>query len=403
MKQPSDTIFTSVYEEYRPHVWRMARRFGVPREHIDDVTQEVWISAMKQLGGLDLSHPLKPWLTSVVWNHVRHLRRGFARQIRKSQALQDSKSDSDGLNEPVARSEAAWELKRLLDELPDEQREVLLLCDGEGLSAPEVSEALGVHLNTVYSRLRLARRRCQVLASGLGAAAWTLLLQRHIAAASSDAIPFAETLARAPDPATLLASATATAGTGAAIHPLVYVLAAVAAALAIGLGLHTREDVVTVEPPAPPLVAARQAEAPPITPPTKPPDEQPAQMDVPAEPLPPQIAKTPRKRGAPTKPVATPPPATGPRKKDALGAEHRIIAQARAALAEGTTSRALALLDEHRRDFPNGASAYTRDLLRYQVHCLRGDTRRALDVTRQYLNDHQFRELAADACRSLRE
>ena len=46
-----------------------------------------------------------------------------------------------------------------LGALPAEQREVFVLADIEGLSAPEISDALEVKVNTIYSRLRLARKR----------------------------------------------------------------------------------------------------------------------------------------------------------------------------------------------------------------------------------------------------
>lgn len=405
MKQQHDAVFSALYDEYRPHVWRMARHFGVPREQLDDVTQEVWVSALKQLEGLDLSHPLKPWLTTVVWNHVRHLRRGNARRLRKGQALADTTTDDDGRAEPAARTEAAWELERLLADLPADQREVLLLCDGEGLSAPEVSEALGVQLNTVYSRLRLARRRCQALAASLGAAAWALMLQRHTAS-GPDAPHIAAALTRAPDPA--LAGSTATAASaGSAIHPWIYVAVTAAAVVALGLGLRAREDhdvateppvIAQVDPPATPMPeveAQPEVEAPgEVTP-------EPTTVTPPAS-DPPATKRRPARKQAAITPAPEAPQPAAPRKIDGLGAEHRIIEQARAALAQGTVSQALALLAEHRRDFPSGASAYTRELLRYEAYCLRGDTRRALEVAAQYPKDRTFRELAADACESLR-
>ncbi|MGC4025347.1 MAG: sigma-70 region 4 domain-containing protein [Mesorhizobium sp.] len=49
-------------------------------------------------------------------------------------------------------------VQRVLDELPDERREILVLAEFGELSAPEIAELLEVNLNTVYSRLRLARR-----------------------------------------------------------------------------------------------------------------------------------------------------------------------------------------------------------------------------------------------------
>lgn len=45
-----------------------------------------------------------------------------------------------------------------LDTLPDEQRAVIVLADVEEMSAPEIASALDVKLNTVYSRLRSARK-----------------------------------------------------------------------------------------------------------------------------------------------------------------------------------------------------------------------------------------------------
>ena len=50
-------------------------------------------------------------------------------------------------------------IQRFLAELPDDQREVFVLADIEGLSGPEIAQALGLELNVAYSRLRLARRK----------------------------------------------------------------------------------------------------------------------------------------------------------------------------------------------------------------------------------------------------
>jgi RNA polymerase sigma-70 factor (ECF subfamily) len=44
-----------------------------------------------------------------------------------------------------------------LGDLDEKKREVLVLSELEELTAPEIAEALGINLNTVYSRLRLAR------------------------------------------------------------------------------------------------------------------------------------------------------------------------------------------------------------------------------------------------------
>ncbi len=164
------SIFPALYAEYASHVLRVARHFGVPSNHLQDITQDVWISACRQMDGVDLSRPLGPWLAAIVWNHVRHLRRSHARSLRRQRAIEVTVEATQGFQaQPGSQREALWTLERILAVLPVEQRQILLLCDGEGRSALEVSDALGVQLNTVYSRLRLARRRCQALAATLSA------------------------------------------------------------------------------------------------------------------------------------------------------------------------------------------------------------------------------------------
>ena len=63
---------------------------------------------------------------------------------------------------------------RVLEKLPANQREALVLCVVEERSASEVAELLGVPTGTVKSRLRLARERFRTLAEKRGLDAWVL-------------------------------------------------------------------------------------------------------------------------------------------------------------------------------------------------------------------------------------
>jgi RNA polymerase sigma-70 factor (ECF subfamily) len=47
---------------------------------------------------------------------------------------------------------------QLLDSLDDDRRAVFVLVHFEQMPAPEIAQTLGIPINTVYSRLRLARR-----------------------------------------------------------------------------------------------------------------------------------------------------------------------------------------------------------------------------------------------------
>ena len=62
-----------------------------------------------------------------------------------------------GPDDSLAQAQALAAVQEFLDGLEEGRRMVFALIDIEGLRAPEVAQALGLNLNTVYSRLRLAR------------------------------------------------------------------------------------------------------------------------------------------------------------------------------------------------------------------------------------------------------
>ena len=58
----------------------------------------------------------------------------------------------------MAEREAVRTLHTILDELDDEKREVFVLAELEQMTVPEIADAVEANVNTVYSRLRAARR-----------------------------------------------------------------------------------------------------------------------------------------------------------------------------------------------------------------------------------------------------
>ncbi len=151
--------FETVYDAYFPYVWRTVQRLGVPASHADDVVQEVFIVVHRKLRQFEGRSALKTWLYGIAVRVARVHRARHARAARSPDV------DSDRVRAPeetrpderAANAEAARVVHALLAGLDDEQREVFVLAELEQLGAPEIAQALDVKLNTVYSRLRLAR------------------------------------------------------------------------------------------------------------------------------------------------------------------------------------------------------------------------------------------------------
>lgn len=155
---PAPTLcFETVYEEHFDFVWRSLRRLGVRDALIDDAAQDVFVVVHKRLGDFEGRSSVKTWLFGVALRVARNYRR--TAQRRDAEALPETVADthSPGPHEATAQAEAVRTLHALLDSLSDDRRAVFVMMELEQMSAPEVADALGVNLNTVYSRLRKAR------------------------------------------------------------------------------------------------------------------------------------------------------------------------------------------------------------------------------------------------------
>jgi RNA polymerase sigma-70 factor (ECF subfamily) len=105
---------------------------------------------------------MRAWLFAIGRQVASHYRRGARRAENRRRALLTDTTGQD-LEELLARREAAGLVNDFLEELDEPQRSVFFLADIEGLTAPEIAAALGMKLNTVYGRLRLARQRFERL------------------------------------------------------------------------------------------------------------------------------------------------------------------------------------------------------------------------------------------------
>lgn len=160
MPDPRPT-FSELYDQHFEFVWRVARRLGVAQDAVDDVVQETFLVIHRRLAE-ERSSTLRTWIYGITAHMVRNHRRSLRRKSPHALGAPGPDPDAlegrtDGPEVSAQKAEAARTLHRLLEALDEEKREVFVLVELEQLSAPEVADALDVKLNTVYSRLRIAR------------------------------------------------------------------------------------------------------------------------------------------------------------------------------------------------------------------------------------------------------
>jgi RNA polymerase sigma-70 factor (ECF subfamily) len=145
------------YKEHFAFVWRSLRRLGVPLQALDDAAQDVFIVALRRRSEFGGRSSYRTWLFGIAANVAREQRR----RGRRAEALEPI---DDALRSPQASpldratdAEAVRFIEAFLSTLDDAKREVFILAELEQMPAPEIADAVGANLNTVYSRLRAAR------------------------------------------------------------------------------------------------------------------------------------------------------------------------------------------------------------------------------------------------------
>jgi RNA polymerase sigma-70 factor (ECF subfamily) len=170
-----------IYIKYEKLIWHIARRYFNNNEDAADICQEIAVKIYKGLANVTLKKDgqnggspsqLKGWICAVASN-------ACADELRWKKAetvpLPDNADENeipvltpDILRSPAAEDEAvalirAEELLKIIRKLPEEQSRLIILRDMEGLSYNELSEAAGIRLNTVKSRLSRAREALREL------------------------------------------------------------------------------------------------------------------------------------------------------------------------------------------------------------------------------------------------
>ncbi len=154
--------FDEVYARGYAHVWRTLRRLGVAEQDIEDQAHDVFLVVHRRLADYDADRPLEPWLSGIAFRvmcaarrraHVRRERTG------KDAWLDRQQSPAPGPERLVALHERQQLVLDALSRLDLDRRLVFVMHELDGMPCPEIARALGTPLNTVYSRLRVARTR----------------------------------------------------------------------------------------------------------------------------------------------------------------------------------------------------------------------------------------------------
>jgi len=150
-----------------PRLRRYARAMLGDRAAADDLVQDTLERAWVRLHQWRTGSDMRAWLFGIMHNlRIDQLRRP---------GLPTQSIDADDFQVPTRATQndelELREIESALSQLPDEQREVLLLVALEEMSYADIAATLGIPAGTVMSRLSRGRERLRLIMNGEQASA----------------------------------------------------------------------------------------------------------------------------------------------------------------------------------------------------------------------------------------
>jgi RNA polymerase sigma-70 factor, ECF subfamily len=149
--------FPAVYAAHLDLVWRSLRSLGVPPASVEDAAQDVFLVVHRRLPEFAERSSLRTWVFGIVLHVARNHRRRERRKGGLCPLDTELAGGGPGPDQEAETAEALERLAEVLGDLDEAKREVFVMGELEQMTAPEIAEALGINVNTVYSRVRAAR------------------------------------------------------------------------------------------------------------------------------------------------------------------------------------------------------------------------------------------------------
>ena len=158
---------TELVAEHQRMVVQLAVNLLGDRDEALDLSQEVFLRVFRTIHRFRGQSSLRTWIYRIALNQARNRHRFWRRRHRADQVSLDQhiathgdfeSAGESGPDRLLAQKQLAEQLKHALDDLPFDQRSVIVLREIDGLSYEEIAFSLGVAVGTVKSRLTRARQ-----------------------------------------------------------------------------------------------------------------------------------------------------------------------------------------------------------------------------------------------------
>lgn len=158
-----EQAFETILHRYKAKIYTSIYLFVKDQALAEDIFQEVFIKIIDTLRRGKYNHEGKfvQWAMRIAYNmcvdyHRRHKRRAHINPTEEFDIFEVLRHSDDGADTVIMRSETHDRIRTLVDSLPPEQREVVILRHYADMSFKEIASLTRVSINTALGRMRYA-------------------------------------------------------------------------------------------------------------------------------------------------------------------------------------------------------------------------------------------------------
>ena len=172
LRAGDESAFVALIGRYQPRLLRLAETTVGSRAVAEEVTQDVWLAVVRGVERFEGRSSLATWLFHILLNRARSAAGREQRAGRPDAGVVEDRFDKSGawasppepwadqVDDRLVAERLAARVQELLPLLPDQQRQVVVLRDLEGLSPGDVADLVGV--TDANQRVLLHRGRARL-------------------------------------------------------------------------------------------------------------------------------------------------------------------------------------------------------------------------------------------------
>jgi RNA polymerase sigma-70 factor (ECF subfamily) len=167
-----EASFREIVNRYKNGLYGFLRQFLNRQELVEDVFQETFLQLFTSRESFDDTRPLRPWLFTIAANKAKDALRKWQRtaavpigtiadseELSFDEMLNTLSADTTMPYEELEKNETAVQVERVVANMPDNLREILILAYFHKFSYKQMASMLSIPIGTVKSRLHTAVAR----------------------------------------------------------------------------------------------------------------------------------------------------------------------------------------------------------------------------------------------------